>query len=149
MKMGLDMYLYAKKYTSKYDNDKGKLNKKIWALFPSVKPDENLNGAEVLLEVGYWRKANHIHKWFVDNVQDGKDECQDSYVSREDLKKLLGLVEDVLKNKKKAAVLLPVASGFFFGGVEYDDYYFAALENTKTIIQNCLKLDDGFSFEYH
>ena len=26
-------------------------------------------------EVGYWRKANHIHKWFVDNVQDGIDDC--------------------------------------------------------------------------
>lgn len=27
-------------------------------------------------EIGYWRKANHIHKWFVDCVQDGEDDCE-------------------------------------------------------------------------
>lgn len=26
-------------------------------------------------EVGYWRKANAVHKWFVDNVQHGQDDC--------------------------------------------------------------------------
>lgn len=25
-------------------------------------------------EIGYWRKANHIHKWFVDKVQGGDDD---------------------------------------------------------------------------
>lgn len=38
--------------------------------------------------VGYWRKANAIHDWFVRNVQDGLDECQTSIVSRADLKSL-------------------------------------------------------------
>jgi hypothetical protein len=27
-------------------------------------------------EVMYWRKANHIHAWFVDNLQDGVDDCE-------------------------------------------------------------------------
>ena len=26
-------------------------------------------------EVGYWRKANAIHAWFVDHVQDSIDDC--------------------------------------------------------------------------
>jgi len=26
-------------------------------------------------EVGYWRKANQIHNWFVENVQNGEDDC--------------------------------------------------------------------------
>ena len=26
--------------------------------------------------VAYWRKANAIHSWFVENCQDGVDECQ-------------------------------------------------------------------------
>lgn len=26
-------------------------------------------------DVGYWRKANQIHNWFVQNVQDGEDDC--------------------------------------------------------------------------
>lgn len=25
--------------------------------------------------VGYWRKANAIHKWFVEHIQDGEDDC--------------------------------------------------------------------------
>lgn len=41
--------------------------------------------------VGYWRKANQIHKWFVDNVQDGNDDCKSYYVSTEDLEKLLNI----------------------------------------------------------
>jgi len=26
-------------------------------------------------QVGYWRKANAIHNWFVENIQDGEDDC--------------------------------------------------------------------------
>ena len=29
----------------------------------------------IMDEVGYWRKANQIHAWFVDHVQDGEDDC--------------------------------------------------------------------------
>ena len=36
-------------------------------------------------EVGYWRKANQIHKWFVDNVQDGVDDCGEYKVTKEQL----------------------------------------------------------------
>lgn len=39
-------------------------------------------------DVGYWRKANAIHAWFVDNVQDGKDDCEPHEVSKEQLMKL-------------------------------------------------------------
>ena len=35
----------------------------------------------IRLEAGYWRKANHIHKWIVDNLQDGKDDCQEHSVA--------------------------------------------------------------------
>lgn len=38
--------------------------------------------------VGYWRKANAIHAWFVDNVQDGEDDCEPHEVSKEQLMKL-------------------------------------------------------------
>jgi hypothetical protein len=38
--------------------------------------------------VGYWRKANQIHKWFVDNVQDGKDDCGTYYVRPSQLEAL-------------------------------------------------------------
>lgn len=47
--------------------------------------------------VAYWRKANAIHKWFVDNIQDGEDDC--SYhreVTEENLKNLIDICETIL-----------------------------------------------------
>lgn len=50
-------------------------------------------------EVGYWRKANQIHKWFVDNVQNGIDNGDRYKVTREQLEDLLYLCKEV---KEKA-----------------------------------------------
>jgi len=36
----------------------------------------------------YWRKANAIHKWFVDNLADGVDDCRPLWVSTDHLKEL-------------------------------------------------------------
>ena len=49
-------------------------------------------------EVGYWRKANAIHKWFVENVQDGEDDCGTYVVSKEKLEELLGKCKYILDN---------------------------------------------------
>ena len=48
-------------------------------------------------EVMYWRKANHIHRWFVDHVQRGTDDCQEYHVSEEHIRELLKTCEEVLK----------------------------------------------------
>lgn len=57
--------------------------------------------SEVIESVGYWRKANHIHKWFVDNTQGGDDRNGASDVGREQLKELLALCRKV----KEVAIL--------------------------------------------
>jgi hypothetical protein len=51
-------------------------------------------------EAGYWRKANAIHKWFVENVQDGNDDCGDYFVSQEKLERLLFLCKKVKQASK-------------------------------------------------
>ena len=51
-------------------------------------------------EVKTWRKANQIHKWFVDNVQDGSDDCKTYHVSYEQLRSLLDLCEAVITASK-------------------------------------------------
>ncbi len=51
-----------------------------------------------LKEIGYWRKANQIHHWFVETVQAGNDDCGLYAVSREQLGALLGLVDEVMKS---------------------------------------------------
>lgn len=92
----------------------------------------------IIEEAGYWRKANAIHKWFVDNVQGGVDDCRDAYVSSEDLQKLLTLCRQVEADNSLAETLLPSASGFFFGGTEYDEWYFKDISNTITILEEAL-----------
>jgi hypothetical protein len=56
--------------------------------------------AEVV--IGYWRKANHIHAWFVEHVQGGKDECQPFAVTREQLLALREICMKVLTASKLA-----------------------------------------------
>lgn len=63
-------------------------------------------------EVGYWRKANQIHAWFVDNVQNKIDDCGYYEVSKESLKELydacqriLISVQEVIDNDERYAHL--------------------------------------------
>ena len=55
------------------------------------------NRVDISLGVGYWRKANHIHNWFVENIQGGKDNCDDYDVTMEELGKLYDICMDILK----------------------------------------------------
>jgi F0F1-type ATP synthase gamma subunit len=89
-------------------------------------------------EVGYWRKANAIHKWFVDNTQNGEDNCQESDVSIEQILVLYNLCKKVIKNPEKHGELLPMQEGFFFGSTEYSDYYLEYVKDTKKILKKCL-----------
>ena len=84
----------------------------------------------VTIEAMYWRKANAIHKWFVDNVQDGEDDCGHYSVGRTQLAELRDLCQQVLDNPEQASALLPTQSGFFFGGTDYDSWYFNDLKTT-------------------
>jgi hypothetical protein len=137
--MGLDMYLERRHYignTFKKQKERLKLitPKQQNATFPIPHIDSSKIDS-IIEEVAYWRKANAIHNWFVQNVQDGEDNCTPHYVSGDQLKELLETVNKVLKNKDLAEELLPTAEGFFFGGTEYDRYYFDDLKSTKEILK--------------
>lgn len=151
--MGLDMYLDAKNsfYKCKWDEENSnerETNDKIRKIFPEMFETGNLNYIKIAFEVGYWRKANHIHKWFVDNCQNGKDDCQASYVSRDNLKKLLTICKKIKKNPEIAQKLLPTQAGFFFGSENYDKYYMNDITSTIAIIEQCLKLPKEWEFSY-
>jgi hypothetical protein len=145
--MGLDMYLTAKRYVSDY-NDKDKvLSTELMRHFPELTETQTIQ--EVAVRVGYWRKANAIHKWFVTNVQEGEDDCGSYTVSRPKLVELKERCERVAGWRELAAEQLPTAGGFFFGGTGYDEYYFQDIENTIKIIDACLQLPDTWDVEYH
>jgi len=56
--------------------------------------------SEVICNVMYWRKANAVHRWFVENCQDGNDDCREAYVSQEQLEELRNICERVLAECK-------------------------------------------------
>jgi len=146
--MGLDMYLTAKRYVSEYNEPDKVISTEIMRHFPELTELQTVQ--EISVRVGYWRKANAIHKWFVDHVQEGKDDCGNYYVSRDQLTALRDVCERVRDwPGKLAAEQLPTTSGFFFGGTDYDEYYMQDVNNTIQIIDSCLKLPGSWDFEYH
>lgn len=145
--MGLDMYLSKKTYVKQWEH-KGDDNFNV-EVTKKGEPVENIKRERINYiteEVGYWRKSNQIHKWFVDNVQEGEDDCKEYHVDESQLEELLGLCKYVLANKELAEKLLPAQSGFFFGGTEYDEWYFKDLEQTVQIIETLLSERDEHGY---
>jgi len=108
--MGLDMYLFKLKREALKN--------------PTFNMDED--GEEVM----YWRKANAIHYWFtyghendnleylecgIDELQILKKQCQEDIDNKDN--------PDQKRN-------LVTANGFFWGGTEYDDWFYEQLQQT-------------------
>ena len=125
-------------------------------------------------ELMYWRKANQIHNWFVQNCQNGVDDCEYYAITVADLMKLKELCEKILTMTEKRKAMrytsysatekeevdvlyltpegveyatehLPSRSGFFFGSTEYDDWYVLQLKDTVEQINDTL---DTLNCEY-
>lgn len=148
--MGLDMYLSTN-------------SKKV------CKAANKASGTEDWYFAGgtaiYWRKANQIHRWFVENVQYGEDDCRAYEVNVEQLIELRNACEKVINASKLvpgthvngyingnpnienalviedptvAMELLPNGGGFFFGSQEYDEWYLDDLKRTMSGIDAIL-----------
>ena len=158
--MGLDMYLYREKYLSKEDN-KIEITDVKTGKKEEYKSNGSGYGITIKDTIAYWRKANQIHKWFVDNVQDGEDDCGYYYVSRDQLEELLALCKEVkaksklvdgkdIEDPSVAEELLPTTDGFFFGNTDYDNYYLddinLTIEQLEEVLNN--KDNEGVDFYY-
>lgn len=111
---------------------------------------------EYACNIAYWRKANAIHMWFVHNVQKDVDDCGYYKVTKAVLEKLVADCKKALEkfDQHKFSELkriMPTQSGFFFGSVEYDEYYRRQLEITIEKITAILEETDfeKYSIEYH
>ncbi len=148
--MGLDMYLMKKKKGVKINYEEESY--------------ESWKSRQLM----YWRKANHIHKWFVDNVQDNNDDCGYYTVSKSKLIELRDTCNKILNSVKLIPTgrtykvwdinlgkevdepemivsddllceeLLPTQDGFFFGSTNYDDYYYESVKYTRDGINKLL-----------
>lgn len=139
--MGLDMYLSAKRYLWSREREAVAVS--------GVDIPAGFELKELSCRAGYWRKANQIHKWFVDHVQGGEDECRPHVVSRDQLVKLLGACQSVKTDPDLIPSLLPPCEGFFFGSQEIDQYYWDDIDHTIAMLTRLLALElDGWEFEY-
>ena len=184
--MGLDMYLHRKVYVG---NKWREPEQQLKVVLPKSEKGvtfpigEEINQAKISSieeEVGYWRKANAIHEWFCNELGEAAANCQDAYVEREQLEKLLDIVNKVLeaselvdgdvtngysakagedlkpniekgkiiKDPTVAKELLPTESGPFFGGTDYDQWYYEELVETKEILEKALKYEHGDFYYY-
>ena len=107
--MGLDMYLYRTKkvkglsisdyqkidtavsYVDTKQNNTPNIEELLVDRFKKAYLELNdciekrgnyINWYSILEDVGYWRKANAIHNYFVQRCQNGVDECQMSLVKK-------------------------------------------------------------------
>jgi hypothetical protein len=149
--MGLDSYLYKKNYVRQGEWVKPEYRTEVEVktggeIDKTIKPERI---RYIVEEVAYWRKANQIHNWFVKNVQDGVDNCQNSYVSRDNLQELLDVCNQVIADNSLAETLLPTGSGFFFGSTEYDEWYFKDISNTIVYLTEILEDESADEFEYY
>jgi hypothetical protein len=138
--MGLDMYLTRKTYVKQWSHQAPEEQFEL-SITKGGKPYDGINLSNVTNieeEVGYWRKANQIHRWFVENVQNGVDDCGEYSVSKSELETLRNICTEVVNDHSKAEDLLPSAAGFFFGNTDYDEYYYDDLERTIVILDKIL-----------
>lgn len=153
--MGLDMYLRGKRWIGFGDRAGGdSLSGKVTSLFPELanfqSPDQDRAPiSEVVIEVGYWRKANAIHRWFVQHAQGGTDDCGYYLVDRDLLEILREACVQVLANPGSASEILPTTDGFFFGDTGYGHWYMADIQETLHTIDRALLLPKEWDFEYH
>ena len=142
--MGLDMYLNKRTYVQQWEHNKPEEQYSVEVTKGGKPAKINPKKVKYIIEeAGYWRKQNQIHRWFVENIQNGTDDCGEYYVSKADLETLLELCEKVKADNSLADELLPGASGFFFGGTEYDEWYFNGIDNTIDILKEALEDENG------
>lgn len=84
--------------------------------------EHNYGQNSIMEEVGYWRKENMIHKWFVDHVQDGVDDCR---YHNECTKEILEELLDTCEKVKQIAVLKPgqIVNGQTFTNGKWENCY--------------------------
>lgn len=121
--------------------------KKFFTLKYSHWDTEHKHGYYRIIDnVGYWRKANHIHNWFVANVQDNEDDCDyHNEVTKENLEELLQICNTVLNSCE--LVEAQVQNGETYKDGEWipimEDGY---LVKDPTIAEELLPTQSGFFF---
>ncbi len=111
-----------------------------------AKKSEDAICPRICEEVGYWRKVNAVHNWFVENIQCGEDDCQyHREVTAEDLRNLIGLCTRVLSTVQLVPGRIHTGTVFSSEGVKktYEKGFVIA---NKEVCEELLPTVSGFFF---
>ena len=162
--MGLDMYLYAEKYESKYRDKTLSYPKELEELLKKTNK-YHIASKTTTYKIGYWRKFNALHYYIINHFAYGKDEGQKIYLLKSDLLEILEVLKKVEKSFETAKIkeekddyiiyenpiaekLLPTKDGFFFGSLDYDNFYLDDIKISIKIFEEVLKLLEERPEEY-
>lgn len=144
--MGLDMYLTKKYYVKNWGYMEPEEKHTITVLKggkPTNIPTDKIT--HITVEIMYWRKANAIHKWFVDNVQDGNDDRGTYYVDSDQLKELLDICKKIIGESR--LVKDKIVNGYKFkNGIAEPIMEDGEKIDDATIAKELLPSQDGFFF---
>lgn len=85
-------------------------------------------------ESAYFRKVNFIYGYFGEKLVD--ESC---IVTKAEIEDIIERCKKVLADHSLAQELLPTCDGFFFGGTEYNDWYFKDVEDCQKQMQKLLE----------
>jgi len=96
------MYLYKKTYVKNWEHTSKERRHKVTVKLNGVlRKDINPEKVAYITEdVAYWRKANMIHNWFIQNCAGGDGNKTTMEVSKSELESLLADVNKVLTSTK-------------------------------------------------
>lgn len=146
--MGLDMYLTKKSYVQNWDHTKPELLHEITIkrggeIRSDIKPERI---TYIIEEVAYWRKANQIHRWFVDNVQGGNDDCGEHAVDTDQLRILVDLCKQVLETVESVEGRVSTGTTYYPDGRVIENTKPGAVVAQKAIADALLPTQGGFFF---
>ena len=145
--MGLDMYLNKKTYIKRWEHTP---KESVYHVTIDREKGHRIKTERVTFieeELMYWRKANHIHAFFIDRCGDegGYHNCREMHVDTETITDLINKLKKVVKAKDDSVSneLLPTAPGFFWGATEYDEYYYEECERTLNELSDLVDSGDA------
>ncbi len=105
----------------------------------------------------YWRKANHIHMWFVNNVQSGEDDCNQYAVTKENLQELANICKEIIDKCPLVPGIIQngssskpnqyaIDNNIKPNGFMYPCYEEGKVMTNQDIAEDLLPTDSGFFF---
>jgi len=135
--MGLDMYLYKKRFLN--DDERASVENTFGIKNPRL----------IVALAAYWRKSYEVHEWFVNNCENEVENCGEAYISKEKLLSLLESCKKILaakgtkKERKVAEKLLPDPDG------TYGAWYWEDIEETVKQLSEIKDDNSDDDYYYH